>query len=261
MQYPDIGTPPKDVSAVRKALLVLEAFDGPHKTMGVTELSKQLSMPKPTIHRLLADLVDGGFVDKLPWGRYQVGMRLFQLGTLAQGAAALRSLALPHLHGLYHETGYTVYLTVADQGHAVQIERLPAPNRPQIQARWGGRWSLHCSSGGKVLLAFGAADVASYVGDGDIAPLTKYSIRDEARLRAELDMVRSQGYALSQQESLLGVYGVAVPVYDSKRMIVAAVGIAGHEHSLTGLYPAVLKAGEAVSAELSRQHWTDQSAG
>lgn len=260
MQHPDIGTPPKDVSAVRKALLVLEAFDGPHKTTGVTELSNRLSMPKPTIHRLLKDLVDAGFVDKLPWGRYQVGMRLFQLGTLARGAATLRSLALPYLHGLYHDTGYTVYLTVTDQGHAVQIERLPAPNRPQIQARWGGRWSLHCSSGGKVLLAFGAADLASYVGNGDITPLTKYSIRDEARLRAELDMVRSQGYALSQQESLPGVYGVAVPVYDSKKTVVAAVGIAGHEHSITGLYPAVLKTGVAVSAELSRQHWTDQSA-
>lgn len=258
MQDSDIGTPPKDVSAVRKALLVLEAFDGPRKTMGVTELSKQLSMPKPTIHRLLTDLVDAGFVDKLPWGRYQVGMRLFELGTLARGAATLRSLALPHLHELYRYTGYTVYLTVADQGHAVQIERLPAPNRPQVQARWGARWSLHCSSGGKVLLAFGAADVEGYV--GDIIPLTKYSIRDEARLRAELDMVRSQGYALSQQESLLGVYGVAVPVYDSKKRVAAAVGIAGHEHSVTGLRPAVLKAGEAVSAELSRRHWTDKSA-
>src|SRR3546814_10442328 len=75
----------------------------------------------------------------------------------------LRSLALPHLHSLYRDTGYTVYLTVTDQGHAVQIERLPAPNRPQIQARWGGRWSLHCSSGGKVLLAFGAADLESSV--------------------------------------------------------------------------------------------------
>jgi DNA-binding IclR family transcriptional regulator len=259
VQHSDIGTPPKEISAVRKALLILEAFDGPHKTMGVTELSKQLSMPKPTIHRLLTDLVDAGVVDKLPWGRYQVGMRLFELGTLAQGAATLRSLALPHLHGLYRDTGYTVYLTVTDQGQAIQIERLPAPNRPQIQARWGGRWSLHCSSGGKVLLAFGAADVESYV--EHIVPLTKYSIRDVARLRAELDTVRSQGYALSQQESLLGVYGVAVPVYDSKRMVVAAVGIAGHEHSMTGLYPAVLKAGEAVSAELSRQHWTDKSAG
>src|SRR3546814_2639344 len=80
-------------------------------------------MPKPTIHRLLTDLVDAGFVDKLPWGRYQVGMRLFELGTLARGPATLRSLALPHLHSLYRDTGYTVYLTVTDQGHAVQIER------------------------------------------------------------------------------------------------------------------------------------------
>src|SRR3546814_20704444 len=118
-------------------------------------------MPKPTIHRLLTDLVDAGFVDKLPWGRYQVGMRLFELGTLARGPATLRSLALPHLHSLYRDTGYTVYLTVTDQGHAVQIERLPAPNRPQIQARGGGRWSLHCSAGGKVLLDFGAADLRS----------------------------------------------------------------------------------------------------
>src|SRR3546814_3421773 len=82
VQGADAGNPHKDATAVRKALLILEAFDGPQKTLGVTELSKQLSMPKPTIHRLLTDLVDAGFVDKLPWGRYQVGMRLFELGTL-----------------------------------------------------------------------------------------------------------------------------------------------------------------------------------
>src|SRR3546814_10691293 len=92
-------------------------------------------MPKPTIHRLLTDLVDAGFVDKLTWGRYQVGMRLFELGTLARGPATLRSLALPHLPSLSRDTGYTVYLTVTGQGHADQIERPPAPNRPQLKAR------------------------------------------------------------------------------------------------------------------------------
>src|SRR3546814_12285715 len=131
VQGADAGNPHKDATAVRKALLILEAFDGPQKTLGVTELSKQLSMPKPTIHRLLTDLVDAGFVDKLPWGRYQVGMRLFELGTLARGPAPLRSLALPHPTRLYRPPRYTVDFTLTHQRPPSPTDRLPAPNRPQ----------------------------------------------------------------------------------------------------------------------------------
>lgn len=241
-------------SSVTKAAQLLQAFDGPRRTRGVSDLAAELAMPKATVHRMLVDLCDAGLVERLPWGRYQIGLRMFELGTLAQGPAALRSLALPHLHELFNSTTYTVYLTIVDHDHAVQLERLAATSRPEVRARWGSRWILHCSSGGKVLLAYGVADLENYL--PRLEALTRHSIRDPATLRAELEAIRVNGYAVSRQESLLGVYGVAAPVRDVSGEVVAAVGVAGHDHHVVGFQREVIAAGARISRTLTRQRWS-----
>lgn len=241
-------------SAVTKAAQLLQAFDGPRQTRGVSDLAAELSMPKPTVHRMLADLCDSGLVERLPWGRYQIGLRMFQLGTLAKGPATLRSLALPHLHELFNATTFTVYLTIVDHGHAVQLERLAAPRRPEVRARWGSRWIPHCSSGGKVLLAYGAVDVQDYI--TRLEPLTRHSIRDPTTLISELENVRANGYAISRQESLLGVYGVAAPIRDADERVIAAAGIAGHEHQIVGYHSHVMASAAQISRTLSQHHWS-----
>lgn len=238
-------------SALTKALAVLSAFDCDEVTRGVSDLAHQLGMSKTTVHRILSELVDAGFVDRAPGGRYQIGMRLFELGTLATKPAVLRNAALPHLHSLYHATDFTVYLTVLDGLHAVHLERLPARHRPEIDARWGGRWSLHCSSVGKLLLAYSKGDLLDNYLARPLRAFTRYSIRDRAQLREHISHVRTVGYATSEQEALVGVYGIAAPVFDGTGAVVAAAAVAGHEREILRFKVQTVRTGEAITKAVS----------
>lgn len=234
-------------TALGKAFAVLAAFDCNDVTRGVSDLARELGLPKGTVHRILAELVEVGFVDRTPGGRYQIGMRLFELGTLATKPAVLRNAALPYLHALYHATDFTVYLTVLDGLYAVHLERLPAKHRPEIDARWGGRWSLHCSSVGKVLLAYSPPDLFDDYTSRPLRSFTPFSIRDRHRLRKHIDQVRADGYATSEQEAILGVYGVAAPVFDGNGSIVASAAVAGHERTVLRFKSHTVRTASAIT--------------
>ena len=139
------------------------AFDGPYLGRSLTELCAELDIPRPTLHRILRQLDVSGFVRQLPSRRYQIGLRVFELGSRVSDQEQLRVPAMPHLHSLYHRTDCAVYLSVWAGDEVLHLDCLPSRSEPPLPARAGGRWTAHCASVGKVLLAHGPAQRSSSV--------------------------------------------------------------------------------------------------
>lgn len=239
-------------TSIEKALAVLSAFNGPVRSRGLSELARELKLPRPTVHRILKQLSDWGFVARLPSNRYQVGLRLFELGTLVYHHMQLRNAAAPHLHSLYHQTRCSVYLTILAGDEVLHLDCIPGRGKPAIPARAGGRWSVHCSSVGKVLLAAAPkAQLEAYLAR-PLKPLTKYSIRDPKALAKHLDEVRKAGYAVTDEESLMGVFGVAAAVRDHHDEVVAAICIASGNSAILRLHEQVKQTAERISRDLSQ---------
>lgn len=237
-------------TSLDKALSVLFAFDSPLPSRGVTDLARELNLPKSTVHRILATYVRAGLLVKLPNGRYQTGIRLFELGSIFYRQTQLRSHAMPYLHELFHRTRLTVFLSVLDGDEILHLDHLPAPNADRITMTIGKRWALHTSSAGKLFLAYSSDHyVTNYIRRG-LRPLTPFSITAPNALRQELEQIRRRGYSTALEEGVLGVSGLSAGIFNRKDELLAAVAIAGLGDSVLKWDEAVLSTADSISAHL-----------
>jgi DNA-binding IclR family transcriptional regulator len=211
-------------SVTSRALDLLGAFDPDHRRLTLTELATRAGLPLATAHRLIAELQRWGALDRLSSGEYVIGRRLWDLGLLAPVQSGLGQAASPFLHDLYGATLATVHLAVRDGTEVLYIDRLAGHVSVPVVSRIGSRLPLHATGVGKVLLAFAPPAVIDAV-LSDLSRVTPYTVRNPARLRAQLERVRVDGYATTGDEMSLGASSVAVPVRAAGDEVVAALGI------------------------------------
>jgi DNA-binding IclR family transcriptional regulator len=237
-------------TSIQKALAVLSAFDGPYLSRGIGELGRQLKLPRSTLHRILKELTIWGFVRQLPSKRYQIGLRLFELGSRIAAEAQLRTPAIPHMHALYQRADCSVYLSVWTGSEVLHLDCLPSQSEAPLPARAGGTWAAHCASVGKILLAHAPrSDLERYL-SRPLKAVTKYTITDKSELLAHLKQVRKLGYATTIQESLIGVYGVAAPIRDSTSKVVGSICIASRKEALLKRREEVMRTADAIGRDI-----------
>ena len=238
-------------SVTLRATAVLGAFDGEHRCLNLSQLSRRSGLPLATVHRLAADLVQSRLLVRRGDGRYEIGAHMWRLGLLTP-ATSLRELALPHLQDLVTATGHTVHLAVLDGASALVIERLAGTKSIPTRHNPGGRLPLHCTAVGKMLLAYAPEPVVNEV-TGDLRRYTPYTGTDPRVLHRELDQVRRTGLAHSAQEHRLGVSSVAAPINGNKG-VMAAIALLAPLTSprLASVLPHLRAAAVSVSADFLR---------
>jgi IclR family pca regulon transcriptional regulator len=116
-----------------------------------------------------------------------------------------------------------------DGDDVVYIARVPTRRIMTVAISVGTRFPAYATSMGRVLLADKPADwLDSYLSSTKLLPLTPHTIADPAALRAELDRIRAQGWALVDQELEEGLRSVAAPIRDSDGRAIAAVNVSTH---------------------------------
>ena len=214
------------VSVIDRVTLVLGAFRSDDKRLGVSELARRANLPKSTVSRLVAELVEHRYLERDGAG-VRPGLRLFELGELATQPKELRSLALATMTDLRDATGQTVNLAVLEGGEVVYIGMLRGRNASRAPARVGGRLPAHTTGVGKALLAFSPPEAADAVIAGGLARLQPNSITDPDVLRRELEAVRVSGLAYDREESGRGIVCVASPILKSGYGPIAAISVSG----------------------------------
>ena len=212
-------------SVVRRLLSVLATFDTATPALSLTEIAARTELPLPTAHRFLAELTTGGWLERLPDGRYRVGLRLWQLGALAPSYRDLRELARPYMQDLQQATRENVQLAVLDGRTALCVENLDGVRSTPTKTRIGGRLPLHATGVGKVLLAAAGAELLSALAEKGLRRFTRYTIIEPGRLARTLAAVRDEQVAFSREEMTLGACSVASPVTAGSDRVVAALSI------------------------------------
>lgn len=241
-------------SVLGRALSLLHAFAPQDAGLSLAELSRRTSIPKATVHRLVAELTRWGMLEPGAGGVH-LGMRLFELGQLAPRQRSLREAALPYLNDLHEATHETVHLAVLEGVAALEVvylEKLTGRGGPALSSRVGGRMPAYCTAVGKALLAFSPTSTVEAVLDGGLVRRTPYTIVLPALLHRELGDIRRSGVAYEREESTPGVVCVACPVVGPDGRALAAVSIAGWSNRLdTGrVASAVRTASLAISRQL-----------
>jgi DNA-binding IclR family transcriptional regulator len=247
---PRSNEPGRRVSS--RLLDVLFAFRPGRPRLTLADLTRHTGMPHATVRRLALDLVHAGALDRAPDGSFTVGIRLWELGTLAPLTAPLRTVALPFMEDLHAALHQHVQLAVLDGTEAVLVERLSTAEAVGVISRVGGRLPLHSSGVGKVLLAHEGTDLVDRVIEQGLTRYTRRTITDPARLRRVLEQCRDTGVAFVREETTPGVDSVATRALNADGEVVAALSVVVRTGSvdLRTVKPAVVASGLAISRGL-----------
>jgi IclR family transcriptional regulator, KDG regulon repressor len=252
------------LTTVQNAARLLKAFLSRDELLGPSELGRRLGLGKSTVHRLLTTLTAEGLLEQDPrTGGYRLGIVMFELGEAVRVHMDLHAAAGPVLGMLREETRETAQVGVLDRGEVVYVDRLESSHTLRLFTETGRRVPAHCSSSGKVLLAFLPEQARADLLDSRPLPaLTPDTITDPAVLSAELRKVRARGWAEAVNEREIGVASIAAPVRDHRGDVVAAISIGAPIIRLGAaqrrrLARPVMEAGDAVSRRLG---WTAPAA-
>ena len=219
-----------ETSSTLKAFGVLEVLVRAGRAVTLSELMQATDLPKPTLHRTLALFEEAGFLAREPGGRaYIIGERLsrFALDVLRSDAAAAQRRTI--LRQVVSEITETCNLAVLKKGALVYLDRVEAPWPLRLHVpEGGGELPPQCCASGKLLLAHLA--VPERQGLLAVLPLERFTertITDRAVLESELDRIVSVGYAVDNEEYVLGVACVAVPVRNRSGDVIASLAVQG----------------------------------
>ena len=221
---PSGGREVRSNSVLARAATILDAFDGTTPVLSLSELSARAALPKSTVHRFAEQLLSLGWLERAAGG-YRVGMRLFEVGGLAERRNRMRDRAIPFMHQLSTATRCAVHLAVLDRSEVVYLEKLPIRGL-ELPTREGGRMPAYCTSLGKALLAFAGDDEIERAIALGMPRRTPNTIVTPEALREELATVRRVGLAYDREEGCVGIACVAAPIRGAGRAI-GAVSVTG----------------------------------
>jgi len=238
---------------VARAFAVLEAFTPERPSLALSEVARRAALPLTTTHRLLAELCAAGALERDGDGTYRIGLRLWEIASLAPRGVPLREAALPFLEDLYEVTHENAQLGVREGHDVVYIERIAGRRAVGVLTRVGGRFPLHASGIGLVLLAHAPESVQRGVLEGPLRRFTDHTITDPARLRRVLAEVRRDGVAVSDRQVTDDALSVAAPITDARGEVIAALSVVAAASGAVAerLAPAVRAAALGTSRALS----------
>lgn len=198
----------------QRLLELLEKLAHDGRALALPEVVALCGWPKPTVHRMLAQLEAGGWIQREPDGRrYGLAPRLLRLGEVALSASAQQGVRHAVLRQLVAEVGESCNLTALSGAEVVYLDRVESAFPLRLELRPGTRVPLHCSASGKLFLAHRSARERQALLDGLVLSRhTATTLTTRAALDHEFDAIRRQGYALDAEEFVDGLVCIAVPV-------------------------------------------------
>jgi DNA-binding IclR family transcriptional regulator len=239
-------------TAASRLLSVLSVFTPERPALTLTEIADLADLPLSTAHRLVGELVTWGALERGSDTRYRIGLRLWELASLAPRGLPLREAALPYLEDLYEATHENVQLSVLDGDEVVYVERLSGRRAVKTRTRVGGRLSGIATAGGRVLLAHAPAEVVEKILSDPVVPYTPQTITDPGKLRRLLADVRRRGVASDEHQVTADAIAVGAPIRNRYGEVVAAVSVVAKAEpgAARVLIPLVTTTASAVSRTL-----------
>jgi len=220
--------PPRESAAqgVLRALRVLDVLLGSPEGVRLAEVARQAGLSTRTTHRLLATLVQAGAAEQEGRGhRYRAGRRLVTAAARFVHGLDLVAAAKPEMERLADRFNETVHLAVLDGDVSLDLHAIESTRSVRVCNPQGGRFPVHTSSTGKVLLAWAAPEVRKQVLARPLQRFTPHTIATPEGWQRELSRIRSTGHAVDNREFDLQTWCTAAPVFNSRGECVAALGL------------------------------------
>ncbi|MGC4395683.1 IclR family transcriptional regulator [Hydrogenophaga crocea] len=217
--------------AVDRIFSVLDAFTPDRPKLALQEISDRIELPKATAFRLVNSLCDAGYLVRLDDQKYCLSMKLIKLAGVVASGLNIRDVAHPIMVEIGNATGETVSLNTAIGMDRVCIDVIESSSRLVHIVKLGEHAPLFYGATGKVLLAHLSKEEQT----ATIKRLPTDFPSSASELRAELEKIRSQRYAITRSERVKGSLAISVAIFDINDRGRYAVTVTGPEDRMRGV--------------------------
>jgi DNA-binding IclR family transcriptional regulator len=214
------------MSSVKRAIQVLDLL-ARKGALGVRAVAQQLGLPLGSVHRLLLDLAEEQVVERDTEGAWHLSSRLLEITDRQLDGVQFPRLARQFCESIAEVTRETVNVNALSGLTCVCIDKVRGNEGMQLDWRIGSRGPLHCGGSAKAILAFMRDADRERVIASPLATYTPHTIIEARALRDELAEVRRRGYAIDNQEIVIGVFCVGMPIFDRAGQPVGAISVSG----------------------------------
>ena len=213
-------------SAIGKAFKILDVLVDAEGTLALHELAERTGIPKPSAHRMLLQLEENGIVKRdLTGKRFIIGDTFANLAMNTVSALTRAGTVRDIIAGLVERIGETCNLGILDGHKILYLERVECDQPLRVHLTAGSRVPLHATAIGKLVLAFAPAEKRRRLLDAAPMPsLTEHTL-DREGILAQLPVIRATGVSINWEESVIGLVGLGVPVFDAKGSFVAGLAL------------------------------------
>jgi DNA-binding IclR family transcriptional regulator len=216
------------VPAVKKAFKIVEMMAAQNRGYKLSAVARECGLPVSTANVLLHSLRECGYLQRSENGVFFLTTKLFTEGNKLIRQVQLYDVAFPEMQRLSRITDFSINLAIPDRFELIYVRIIQGRGDIQVQSHVGLRRAFHQAATGKVMLAFFSEErVKEIVDTAGLPAITKQTITSYHLLTKELEAIRAQGYAMDNEESGKNLWGIAAPIFDHQRNVVAALGVAG----------------------------------
>ncbi len=252
---------PRFSQSLERGLAILGCFTPARPVLGIADLADELGMSRSTTHRYVITLTRLGYLEQGVKRKYQLTLRVTDLGISAMNGMSLYEHAHPYLDELRARTGFTVSMAVVDGAELLLVDWMRGGRRGQrlieLGLAPGARLPLYATAAGKLLLAnLPEQDQRERIAGLQLAKHAPNTLKSKTALRQELARIGGDNLATAEEELAEGLYEIAAPVRASGGDMVAAAAMTAHssmislEELVDALGPHLISTADRVSARL-----------
>lgn len=215
-------------TAILRGIEILRFVGKSEEPVTIAEISKHLNIPKTSVFNIVNALVSEKFlsINNTRLKSYELGVGVFELGSLYLNKIELTSVAGTILEKLSNDVGETVFLAVVNDNELVYLDKRESKGSLRTTGNLGSRISMYSTSSGKAILAtYNSIQLKKYLEQVVFVPKTKNTIVDEEDLLKDLNAIRERGYSISDEENEEGLFCIGVPIYNRTGQAIAAISV------------------------------------
>lgn len=248
----------ENIEVIRKAVSLMGYMSRKNEAAGVSEIARELSMPKTTVYRILATLCEDNVVIKTGNGFYKMGPTVLLWSSGYKFSSGIIEIARPWLEKLREESLETLHLSVFEHGKAQYAERLDSPQTVTLRwSRLGSSMPLYCTAAGRAILSvLPEKELDAYLSKTELEPRTANTVTDPAELKKMLARFRIQGYSVEVEENEDNIRCVGAAIKNGLGYPVAAISLTAPSFRFTDKDEArmgvsIAKAAAEISEKLA----------
>lgn len=215
------------VAMVNRAMAILNYLSAKNQPVGISEISKDMGLPKTTVFRILNSLEEWDAVECKGGLGYTLGCFLIKLGKSAGQNTSLIDICSPHMERIAKQIEENLNLSIEYENAMLSIyttnlsSLVLSPKSIPISP-------LYCSSLGKIALAYLDEErFKAYFKRQDLRRRTSYTLITQSELEKECVKIRKEGFAIDNQEYEEGLYCISVPILNAEGKLIASMGASG----------------------------------